>query len=336
MNAIAELGANIKANGLQVDIVLFLEGAKTLLLDGVSRLDAIEASGINLVKDGKLDRTLGLGGGNRVRVVADVDPYELAASLNEHRRQLTAEQQRKLAEQKRQRIEAMIAAHPEKSDRLLAEDLKVEYGEKTSDKAVGRARKRLEATATVSQLKKRVGADGKARKKPSKPTKTSAPSVAAQPQPQDERLIREGEAAVDLYVKDLHSAEERFAQLREANHRLETMNGALQAELKDERKSRQAAEQKLRELEAVPDEISLAGAIETLIREAHAGDFLAALPEDVVFAKADLDLVVGKLRLLNGGAMARRRTEKKQADTSKKRKAALGDPAPATTTTTNS
>ena len=93
---LAELGADIKARGLQVDIVLFLKDTKTFLLDGISHLDAIEANGVDLFdQDGKLDRTLGLGGGPRMRVVCGVDPVALAASLNAHRRHLTPEQKRK-------------------------------------------------------------------------------------------------------------------------------------------------------------------------------------------------------------------------------------------------
>ena len=135
-----ELAADIVARGLQNNIVLVREGGEDLLLDGISRLDALEAGGTNLVAGDKLDPTLGLGDGSRVRVVSGVDPYALAASLNAHRRHLTAEQ-------KRERLEALIKQDPEKSDRQIAK------AAKTNHKAVGRARKRLEATGTVSQLK---------------------------------------------------------------------------------------------------------------------------------------------------------------------------------------
>ena len=119
---LAELAADIKARGLQMNVVLFREGgnsSKDQLLDGISRLDALEANGINLVDHcGKFDRTLGLGGGFRVRVVADVDPVAMAASLNVHRRQLSAEDKRK-------HIETLLKANPEKSDRQLDKVAKV-------------------------------------------------------------------------------------------------------------------------------------------------------------------------------------------------------------------
>jgi hypothetical protein len=153
---LAELGRDIKAHGLQVDIVVLLEGKKTSLLDGIGRLDAIEGSGIDLVNEkGELDPTLGLGGGCRVRVVTGVDPFEFAASLNAHRRHLTIEQ-------KRERVIEALKKHPEKSDRMIAKE------EKVTHKAVAKARK---ATGPEVQLEKRVGADGKERKQRSSPPK---------------------------------------------------------------------------------------------------------------------------------------------------------------------
>jgi hypothetical protein len=152
---LCELGKDIAARGLQVNIVLIREGDKDLLLDGVSRLDALEANGVNLVAGNQLDPTLGLGGGSRVRVVSGIDPYALAASLNAHRRHLTVEQ-------KRERIETLVKQNPEKSNRQIAKEAK------TNHKIVGRARKRLESTGTVSRLEKRTGADGKSCKQPSR------------------------------------------------------------------------------------------------------------------------------------------------------------------------
>ena len=164
--ALAELAADIKGRGLELDVVLIREGNKEFLLDGISRLTAIEANGVSLIgADGKFDRTLGLRGGCRVRVVADVDPFELAASLNAHRRHLTAED-------KRARIEALIKAAPEKSDRVIAK------AAKASPTTVGKVR----STVQGGQLKKRTGADGKIRKQPAARTAAAkqapAPSVA--------------------------------------------------------------------------------------------------------------------------------------------------------------
>jgi hypothetical protein len=91
------LAGDIKVRDLQVPIVLIREDGKDLLVDGISRLDAIESLGIALVDaKGGLDHTLGLTAGPRVRTVIGEDPFELAASLNAHRRHLTPEQRRAL------------------------------------------------------------------------------------------------------------------------------------------------------------------------------------------------------------------------------------------------
>ncbi len=97
---LASLAEDIKVHGLQVPIMMIRENGKDLLLDGISRLDAIEANGIDLINErGEFDITLGFGCGSRIHTITGGDPYELAASLNAHRRHLTLEQ-------KRERIEA--------------------------------------------------------------------------------------------------------------------------------------------------------------------------------------------------------------------------------------
>jgi ParB-like chromosome segregation protein Spo0J len=147
---LAELGADIKANGLQTAIVMIRESGKESLLDGISRLDAIEAAGIDLVMpDGTFDRTLGLGR-VFVSVVDDVDPYAFVISANAHRRHLTTEQKRDL-------IEKIIKATPESSNRQIAKLVKVDH------KTVATIRAKKEATGEIPQLTKTVGADGRSR-----------------------------------------------------------------------------------------------------------------------------------------------------------------------------
>jgi hypothetical protein len=59
---LAKLGKDIQDNGLRHRIELCCDpDGKEYLVDGANRLNAIEANGIDLVKDGKLDWTLGLG-----------------------------------------------------------------------------------------------------------------------------------------------------------------------------------------------------------------------------------------------------------------------------------
>jgi hypothetical protein len=85
-----------------------------------------------------------------------VDPFEMAASLNAHRRHLKPEE-------KRERIEALLKAHPEKSDRSIAKTVGA------SPTTVGARRAELASTVQSRQLPpKRVGRDGKARRQPTK------------------------------------------------------------------------------------------------------------------------------------------------------------------------
>jgi hypothetical protein len=150
---LAELGADIKAHGLELDIVLIREGDKESLLDGRSRLDALEANGIDLVVGCSLDRTLDLGKSNRIRVVADVDPYALVASLNLHRRHLTPEDKRNL-------ITKLLKADPSKSDRHIAKTVKA------SPTLVGKVRAEKESTGDVSTVDTRR--DSKGRRQPAR------------------------------------------------------------------------------------------------------------------------------------------------------------------------
>jgi hypothetical protein len=78
------------------------------------------------------------------------DPYAYVVSANIRRRHLTTAQKGEL-------IEVLLKAKPERSDRATAKIAQV------SDKTIGKVRERLEATAEIPQLEKRVGEDGRAR-----------------------------------------------------------------------------------------------------------------------------------------------------------------------------
>src|SRR5262249_22058421 len=146
--------ADIKANGLNDDIILY----DNMILDGRNRYRACLAAG--------WDR-----GDILKHCVTPIwdgfDPAAWVISANIHRRHLTAEQKRDL-------IAKLIKAQPEKSDRAIAKLAK------TSDKTVATVRRAKEATAEIPQLKKRVGADGKARKQPTRkrPKKKAKPAAA--------------------------------------------------------------------------------------------------------------------------------------------------------------
>jgi len=137
------LGEDIKTVGLRVPIVLWKgDGHESLmLLEGRSRLDAMERVGIEIVKDGKLDYCA------FAHEVYEGDPYAFVVSVNLHRRHLTAEQKREL-------IAVLLKAQPSKSNREIARQAKA------SPTTVGEVR----STVQVGQLpEKTIGRDGKAR-----------------------------------------------------------------------------------------------------------------------------------------------------------------------------
>jgi hypothetical protein len=174
------LGEDIKVTGLTSAVVLWRDNveAEAVLLDGRSRLDAIEAAiGRPVHID---DEEIWIGNGLDVRwrdsgvtiVGPPFDPYTYVVSANIHRRHLTAEQKRDL-------IAKVLKAQPEKSNREIARQVKDDHHK------VGAVRRKLEATGEVSPVEKTTGKDGKARKMPTtrhKPptiTKPKDPAIAA-------------------------------------------------------------------------------------------------------------------------------------------------------------
>ena len=100
---------------------------KLALIDGRSRLDAMEEANFTLVRDGKLDKTLGhaalglepLTGGAYAELDPGVDPYAFVVSRNILRRHLTARQKREL-------IAKLLKADASKSDRQIGETIKAD------------------------------------------------------------------------------------------------------------------------------------------------------------------------------------------------------------------
>jgi hypothetical protein len=172
-----EWGGDIKKNGLKTPIAIYDSGVNTepryWLLDGRNRLAAMEAVGLapRLTlnpsrRGGGSWWSLTLEGGceddhpdvwgddipQPLLVETDVDPYAFVASANIHRRHLTAEG-------KRDAIGKLIKAAPEKSNRQIAEQLKVD------DKTVGSTRRELERRAEIPHVETRT--DSKGRQQPS-------------------------------------------------------------------------------------------------------------------------------------------------------------------------
>jgi hypothetical protein len=149
------LVADIKANGLREKIDLY----RGKIVDGRNRYLALQRLGIDpSAEPSKYCRKAIYAhttGGEIAPHEQDNDARVRAyiISKNIHRRHLTADQKRDL-------IAKVIAAQPEKSDRQIAKQVKVDH------KTVGAVRKAKESTGEVSPVEKRTGADGRARKQP--------------------------------------------------------------------------------------------------------------------------------------------------------------------------
>jgi hypothetical protein len=178
-----ELGADIKADGLRVPIVVYIDPQeKAWLLDGRSRLDGMERVGIGFKlgpskfrasKDTPRVWAMSFPSGSSypmtlpsssigqfVLTMRDIDPYAYVLSVNIRRRHLTAEQKRDL-------IDKLLKRDPGKSDRQIA---KVVGAHPTT---VGTVRKEAEKRGDVSKLDTRTDAKGRAQpahKAPLSPT----------------------------------------------------------------------------------------------------------------------------------------------------------------------
>jgi hypothetical protein len=152
------LGEDIKKNGLREGVAL-LDGK---LLDGRNRLEAMEAVGIKLTTGNGQIEWAKISSRN----VKGTDPIAFVISKNIHRRHLTADQKRDV-------IAKVLKATPEKSNRQIAETVKVDH------KTVAAVRAEKVATGEIPQLTKTVGKDGKARKALTKPTTKSPAFIAA-------------------------------------------------------------------------------------------------------------------------------------------------------------
>ena len=147
---LAAVGEDIKKNGLRVPIVLNRWGPSERwrsLVDGRNRLDAMELVGLEVVRDGKLNREL------VKTAILEGDPYEYVISANIHRRHLTAEQKRDL-------IAQLIQQQPEKSNRQIAATVKV------SHPTVAKVRGALEKKGDVGKVTTSI--DTRGRRQPTK------------------------------------------------------------------------------------------------------------------------------------------------------------------------
>jgi DNA-binding Lrp family transcriptional regulator len=162
-----ELAADIAKNGVIEPLILLVTANdRKVLLDGRNRLDALAVAGL-LSINGDGDLQAETTGDRKTRLhywlERDRDPYALALSYNVHRRHLTSEQRRDL-------IAKVIKATPEKSNRQIAEQVKV------SHPTVAKVRERLEEKGDVEKVTTSI--DTKGRKQPAKKRKAATTSKA--------------------------------------------------------------------------------------------------------------------------------------------------------------
>ena len=188
-----ELAGDIKRNGLQVAITLWRPDDKTtpVLLDGRNRMDALALIGrlalngaSELCIKGFDDSLLHVTSSPRFPIITGGDPETYVYSLNVHRRHLTHKKKREL-------IAKLLKEQPEKSDRQIAKIAKA------SPTTVGTKRAKMESTVQIGQLPKRVGADGKARKQPTKKNIAASPAKPKRSASQDRRELEAKPAHID-------------------------------------------------------------------------------------------------------------------------------------------
>ncbi|MGA8699781.1 MAG: hypothetical protein WB689_39330 [Xanthobacteraceae bacterium] len=166
-----ELASDIWKNGLRAPLVGWAVDGQ-FLLDGRNRLDALAQLGLLYeTEDHHLgikkwtgcrwrDRPAGrIGYGCEFRSFTEGDPYEIALSLNVHRRHLTADQRREL-------IAKVLKAKPGASNRQIAE------ATKTSHPTVAKVREELEQRGDVEKVSTSIDTKGREqpRQRSSKPT----------------------------------------------------------------------------------------------------------------------------------------------------------------------
>jgi hypothetical protein len=140
-----------------------------------------------------------VGGRNRARACqkAGREPtyVKLCTSLQKPEEDITEEEIRRYIiqenllrrnltpEQRNRHMRRLLGFDPLQSDRVIAAQAGVDH------KTVGIARKQMESTGEIPQLKKRTGQDGKSRRQPApKPRSASAPKLAAVPKPAIEQI----------------------------------------------------------------------------------------------------------------------------------------------------
>jgi hypothetical protein len=144
-----ELSDDINERGMLNRPIVWNGDGKLWLLDGRSRLDAMELAGeLTLRVSGSSVCAEYQGHPINFWLVDTDDPYGVAISLNICRRHLTGEQKRDL-------IAKLLKAAPEKSNRQIAQTVKAD------DKTVGIVRRDMERRAEIPHVETRTDTKGR-------------------------------------------------------------------------------------------------------------------------------------------------------------------------------
>src|SRR5215471_1222259 len=132
---LADLARDIKTNRLREKVAVIIKGNRQLVIDGRNRLDALERAGFCIVDEhGRLLKSvyLDLTKGDDLDLVDPARVEAFIISKNIHRRHLTVEQKRTLADR-------LLKVDPTKSDRAIAEQVKLDHKTVAAVRAEGEA-----------------------------------------------------------------------------------------------------------------------------------------------------------------------------------------------------
>jgi hypothetical protein len=197
-NELRALGEDIKANGLTSPIAITRSKSKNAvgwtyryqLLDGRSRLDAMEAVGIGFNLEfvaGDCTIIFDDDAPSREATIIESDPYAYVVSANIHRRHLRPEQRQNL-------LIEVIARSPTKSDRQIGKEVGVDH------KTIGHARRKGEDVGRVPHVETHT--DTKGRTQPAHRQSRSPQAVAddAEATARESERRRKIEAAAAAHV----------------------------------------------------------------------------------------------------------------------------------------
>ena len=223
---LTELGRDIYENGLRHPIVFYCDRIKRnrndyprqhelILIDGRSRLTAMERVGINLFDErGRFNPDIGL---DKYEDAVEIrwrktskdsnevfDPVAYIISVNVRRRHLTAEKKREL-------VAELLKAKPERSDRAIGKLVDRDH------KTVAKDRADLEARGEIPHVEKRTDSTGR-----------QQPATKPKPQSVEEwrRAVRERAAAeAEARSAGARQSPERFGIADELEQVLRILRG---------------------------------------------------------------------------------------------------------------